>query len=291
MSVENPIAYEVVENHIAVITLDVEETRNAQDTAFLYALNDAFDKAAHDDEVKCIILQAEGPHFSSGHDMRERDLYGVMKEHDTISTWGGFEADGEFKQFAREQEIYVGLCERWRNLPKPTIAVVQGKCIAGGIMLVWPMDIIIAAEDALFMDNTVGMGVNGMEYFTHPFELGPRKAKEMLFTSDWVTAEEGLRLGMVNHVVPVGDERTKALEIARKVIQRPLIGLRLAKESVNTAEDTMGRREVIKQAFAYHHMAHAQNMLVHGGLIDPTMIKASFGKKKREAEKSNDAAE
>ena len=171
------ILYEAQPSGIARIVLNRPETRNAQDTAFLYALNDAFDRAAHDDTVKVIVLSANGPHFSSGHDLREENGHANMRRHETVSTWGGFGAPGAEAQYVREQEIYMGFCERWRNLPKPTVALVQGKVIAGGLMLIWPCDIIVAADDAAFLDHTVAMGVGGAEFFAHPWELGVRKAK------------------------------------------------------------------------------------------------------------------
>ena len=111
-----------------------------------------------------------------------------MAEFDTVGTWCGFSCDGAEAQMAREKEIYLGFSERWRNIPKPTIAEVQGKVIAGGLMLVWPCDLIITSEDAAFADNTVAMGVCGAEFFDHPWELGVRQAKEMLFTSAEVSA-------------------------------------------------------------------------------------------------------
>ena len=180
----DPILYETLPSGIARIVLNRADTRNAQDTAFLYALNDAFDRAAQDDAIKVIVLSANGPHFSSGHDLREVDGHGNMRKHETVGTWSGFGKPGAEAQYAREQEIYVGFCERWRNIPKPTMALVQGKVIAGGLMLIWPCDLIVAAEDAEFLDHTVAMGVGGAEFFAHPWELGVRKAKEFLFTAD-----------------------------------------------------------------------------------------------------------
>ena len=118
---------------------------------------------------------------------------------------------------AREKEIYIGFSERWRNIPKPTIAAVQGKVIAGGLMLVWPCDIIVAAENAEFIDNTVAMGVCGAEFFHHPWEVGIRQAKEMLYTSDAVTAADAFRLGMVNHVVALDELQPFALALAEKI--------------------------------------------------------------------------
>ncbi|MFZ3033293.1 MAG: enoyl-CoA hydratase [Parvibaculum sp.] len=266
------LLYETPAPHIARIVLNRPDTRNAQDTRLLYELNDAFDKAAQDNDIKVIILAAIGPHFSSGHDLRERDTHAAMKDYPTVGTWCGFECAGAEAQMAREKEIYIGFSERWRNIPKPTIAEVQGKCIAGGLMLVWPCDIIVAADDAAFLDNTVAMGVGGAEFFNHPWELGVRKAKELLFTADWLTAAEAEKLGMVNHVVPRYELTTFTLTLAEKIATKPLFALKLAKEAVNAAQDAQGRSSAMQTAFALHQLAHSHNMQVHGMLIDPSGI-------------------
>lgn len=265
------IAYETPAPHVARIVLNRPDSRNAQDTRLLYELNDAFDRAAQDDAVKVIILAANGPHFSSGHDLREPGgPVEQMSPFDPVGTWCGFGCAGAEGRMAREKEIYLGLSERWRNIPKPTIAAVQGKCIAGGLMLVWPCDIIVAAEDASFSDNTVGMGVNGVEFFAHPWELGPRKAKELLFTSDWLSAEEARAIGMVNHVVPAAGLADFTLALAERIARKPLFALKLAKESVNAAEDAQGRVGAMQTAFALHQLAHSHNMQVHGIPVDPS---------------------
>ncbi|MGH7822375.1 MAG: enoyl-CoA hydratase, partial [Candidatus Binatia bacterium] len=196
--------------HVARIVLNRPEARNAQDTRMLYELNDALDEAAHDPEVKVIILAANGPHFSSGHDLREKDPLAAQDRYRPVGTQAGYRAPGAEGRMAREEEIYLGFCERGRNIPKATIAAVQGRCISGGLMLVWPMDLIVAADDAEFSDVVVAMGIAGCEFFAHPWELGPRKAKEMLFTGRPVSAEEARMLGMVNQVVPRAElaERT-----------------------------------------------------------------------------------
>ena len=226
MSKFEQIIYEPVEAGIVRIILDRPEARNAQDTRMLYELNDALDQASQDDSVKVIVIAANGPHFSSGHDLREKDPVGTQKSFKTVTTWGGFEREGAEGQFAREQEIYFGFCERWRNIPKPTMVEVQGKVIAGGVMLVWPFDIVVAAEDATFQDNTVAMGICGAEFFNHPYEFGVRKAKEMLFTSDAISAQEAHRLGAVNHVVP-NDKLTEfTMDLARKIATKNLFSLK-----------------------------------------------------------------
>lgn len=276
---QTAILYEQPAPHVARILLNRPEARNAQDTRLLYALNDAFDRAAQDPDVRVIILAATGPHFSSGHDLRESAADADMSQYPTVGTWCGFECAGAEGRMAREKEIYIGFSERWRNIPKPTIAQVQGKCIAGGLMLVWPCDLVVAAEDAAFMDNTVSMGVGGAEYFAHPWELGVRKAKEMLFTADWLSAQEAQRLGMVNHVVPPDQLADFTLALAERIALKPLFALKLAKEAVNAAQDAQGRLPAMQTAFALHQLAHSHNMLVHGLPIDPSgMSPAVAGK-------------
>lgn len=266
------IRYETVQPHIARITLNRPESRNAQTPEMLYELNDAFDLAARDDETKVIILAAEGPHFSSGHDLRITDFVGEMDPFEPIGTWCGFTCKGAEGRMAIEQEMFIGLCERWRNLPKITIAQVQGKAIAGGLMLVWPCDLIIAADDASFADNTVAMGVCGAEFFNHPWEFGIRKAKEMLLTSDFVTAQEAQLLGMVNHVVPRSELEQFTLALAGKIAKKPSMALKLVKEAVNAAQDMQGRKNAMQTSFALHQLSHAHNQDLYGLPIDPTGI-------------------
>lgn len=134
----------------------------------------------------------------------------------------------------------------------------------------------------MFLDNTVGMGVGGVEYFGHPWEVGARKAKEMLFTADWLSAEDARALGMVNHVVPAGELDSFALDMAERIAAKPLFALKLAKEAVNAAQDCSGRQNAMQTAFALHHVAHSHNMQVHGMLIDPTgLAPAVKGKDKK----------
>ena len=114
MSEFQTILYEVPATHVARITLNRPETRNAQDTRMLYELNDAFDRAARDNEIKVVILAANGPHFSSGHDLSEQNTSEVMQQFDTVGTWCGFGCAGAEAQMAREKEIYLGFSERWR---------------------------------------------------------------------------------------------------------------------------------------------------------------------------------
>ena len=265
MSEFSRITYEVSEG-VAHIALNRVEVRNAQDKAMLYELNDAFDLASRDDEVKVIVLAANGPHFSSGHDLADRI---DVTEFSQVSNWGGYDKPGAEGRQALEEEIYLGLCWRWRNLPKPTIAEVQGKVIAGGLMLVWVCDLIVAAEDTTFSDPVVAFGVNGVEYFAHPWEFGARKAKELLFTGGRMTAQEALSCGMVNHVVARADLTTFTSDLAARIAQRPSMGLRLAKQSVNQALDAQGFYTALQAAMSLQQLGHANNEIVHGRAVDP----------------------
>lgn len=264
------IVYEVPEEHIARIVLNRPQTANAQDTRFLYELNDAFEQAAHDDDIRVIILAANGKHFSSGHDLAEQNWYESMGEHRTVGTMCGFTCAGAERQMAREEEIYLGFSERWRNIPKPTIAAVQGKCIAGGLMLCWPCDLIIATEDASFSDPTVSFGVGGVEFFHHLWEVGARKAKEMLFTSDAISAQDALRLGMVNQIVPRAELDRAALVMARKIAAKSRFALKLAKKAINGAQDAQGRELAMQNAFHLHQLAHTHWLKLYDFLMDPT---------------------
>jgi len=269
------VRYEVLEpgpGGIAVVTIDRPESRNAQNKRMTYELNACFDDAARRSDVKVIVLQADGPHFSSGHDMRDTESH---RGFDLVSTSGGYGREGQEGHMAWEEEVYFQMCWRWRNLPKPLIAAAQGKTIAGGLMLLWVADVILASDDALFSDPVVGMGVNGVEYFAHPWEWGARKAKELLFTGDWVTAEDAMRLGMVNRVVPRDELRDATLALARRIAQKPSFALKLAKESVNQALEAQGQWTALKAAFSMQHLAHAHNRIRFGIPVDPGPAKES----------------
>jgi enoyl-CoA hydratase len=164
-------------------------------------------------------------------------------------------------------EVYLGMCRRWREMPKPVIAMVQGACIAGGLMLAWVCDLIIAADDAFFADPVVRMGIPGVEYFAHPWVLGPRLAKEILFTGDRFGAQRAYEVGMVNRVVPRGELAGVTLAMAERIAAMPVFGLALAKRAVNQCEDLMGLRPGMDSVFGLHHLAHAHNAEVSGNSL------------------------
>jgi enoyl-CoA hydratase len=254
---------------VARLTLNRPEARNAQNLALLYELDDAFAEAMADEGVRVVILAAAGKDFSAGHDLREPLNTIAGTQFRSAASNSAVHSTGTLGYMAREQEVYLGLCQKWRDLPKPTIAQVQGRCIAAGLMLAWVCDLIIAADDALFLDPVVAMGVNGVEWFAHPWELGPRKAKEMLFTGDALTAEEALQRGMVNHVVVRTELERFTLSLATRIAAKPAAALAAAKKTVNETLDIQGQRTALEMAFKLHHLCHFHNMEVHGALADP----------------------
>lgn len=245
---------------VAVVRLNRPEYRNAQNSKVTYALDEAFTRATNDDEVKVIVLGGNGKHFCAGHDIGTpgRDIDESF-ERKAVMWWDHVGKEGVDSRFARESEVYLGMCRRWRELPKPTIAMVQGACIAGGLMLAWSCDFIVASDDAFFSDPVVKMGIPGVEYFAHPWVTNPRAAKEMLFTGNRFSAEQAERWGMVNHVVRRDDLETETLELAGRIAEMPRLGLALAKKAVNQAEDLMGMRAGMDSVFGLHHAAHAHN--------------------------------
>jgi enoyl-CoA hydratase len=247
---------------VAIVTMNRPQFRNAQNAKMSFALDAAFVRAVADDEVAVIVLAGAGPHFSAGHDIGtpERDIH---KSFARVATtwWEHEDKAGAENMYVREQELYLGLCRRWRELPKPTIAMVQGACIAGGLALAWACDLVVAADDAYFADPVVKMGIPGVEFFAHPFALPPRIAKELLFTGERLTAARARELGMVNRVVPRAELETETLALARKISEMPRFGLALTKQAVNHAEDRMGLRDTMDATYAMHHLAHAHNAL------------------------------
>jgi enoyl-CoA hydratase len=245
---------------VAVVTMDRPKYRNAQNSAMTYALDDAFGRAVNDAEVKVIVLAGAGDHFSAGHDIGspERDI-DTSFDRKAVLWWDHVDRAGADNRFARESEVYLGMCRRWREIPKPMVAMVQGACIAGGLMLAWCADLVVAADDAFFADPVVRMGIPGVEYFAHPWVMGPRFAKEFLFTGERVPAARAREWGMVNRVVPRADLETETFALAERIATMPQFGLALTKKAVNQAEDLMGLRSGMDSVFGLHHLAHAHN--------------------------------
>jgi enoyl-CoA hydratase/carnithine racemase len=247
------IEYEASER-IATITLNRPEAANAQTLELLDELDAAWQRAADDPEVRVIVLQANGKHFSAGHDIKGVGSAGNGNDD-------GWTLAGIYQIEARR---FLDYTLRWRNVPKPSIAAVQGVCIAGGLLLCWPCDLIIAADNATFSDPVVNMGIGGVEYHGHTWEFGARKAKELLFTGRRMTAVEAERVGMVNQVVPLDDLRSTTRALAAEIATKHPFALRQAKRAVNQTLDIQGFYAAIQAVFDIHQTGHGHALSESG---------------------------
>ena len=242
------VLYEKIDN-IARITLNRPQKRNAQDYQLILELDEAIKEAERDDEVRVVILAGAGPSFSSGH-----DLSGMGREGERAFSRMGGEDHRRF-----EQEVFVDKCLYIRGLRKPTIAQVQGHCIAAGMMLACMCDLIVASEDARFSNPVVRMAASAAEIPVEAWELGIRKAKELLFTGDAIDAQEARRLGMVNRVVPRDRLEAEVMEMARRIALMPPVALAITKESLNRTQDIQGFHLSTLAHFDAHMLAHGSN--------------------------------
>ncbi|MEO0057897.1 MAG: hypothetical protein RIT17_1370, partial [Pseudomonadota bacterium] len=217
---DEPVLY-VAADGIARITLNRPLFHNVQNSQMTYALDDAFMRAVDDDDVKVIILKSDAKHFTAGHDIGSpgRDFHSSFERR--LMWYDHANKGGAEKAYIREQEVYLGMCKRWRALPKPTIAQVHGACIAGGLMLAWVCDLIIASDDAFFQDPVLQMGFPGVEYFAHAHELNPRIAKEFLFLGERMSAARAYQMGMVNRVVPRAELEAEVARVAARIAEQP----------------------------------------------------------------------
>ena len=249
------------DGRIIRITLNRPGARNAQNRGMLVELGRAFTAAEADDDVRVIILTGAGPSFSAGHDMGSdvslREFTPGPDAHPSTRVHGGTRSGVE-QQMLQEWHYYFANTVAWRNLRKITIAQVQGNVLSAGLMLMWACDLIVAGADARFAD-VVGtrLGMCGVEYFGHPWEFGPRKAKELLLTGDSLTADEAHGLGMVSKVFPLDRLADDTLEFARRIARLPTVTSLLIKESVNQAVDAMGFTSALNGAFTLHQLNHA----------------------------------
>lgn len=274
---EDLIRYEDPAEGVARVVMTRAEKHNSLNPELIFAIDAAFDRALADDTVKVVILAGEGRNFSAGHDIAdtvEQYQEKMQSASPRKSAWSGFQEPGAHGWYASEKEGYLESARRIRNFSKPTICAVQGKCIAGALIYAWVCDIIIAARTAQFSDPVVNFGVSGVEWLAHPWELGPRKAKEFLFTANSWSAEEAWRLGMVNHVVEPDELEAFTLDMAQNIARKPAFALKLAKEAINKTMDIQGQQNAIDQAFSLHHLCHQQNFRLFGYGMDTSNLPA-----------------
>jgi enoyl-CoA hydratase len=243
------VEYEVAD-HVARVWMNRPEVRNAQNGRMILELDHAFKQAALDDDVRVIVLGGRGPSFSAGHDLK-RTVEGKAEPEIArlVST-----SEGRLKH---ELSIYYEKCLAIRDIPKPTIAQVQGHCIAAGLMLAAMCDLVIASDDATFSNPVLRMAAIGAEILVEPWEFGVRKAKELLFTGRALGAEEACQFGFVSRVVPAGELRAAVDELAAEIARMPPVAVSLMKRSFNATLDSMGQREAWDKHFFIHQLGHA----------------------------------
>jgi len=262
------LLYEPIDDgRIVRIKLNRPEARNAQNRGMLVELNEAFLRAEADDEVRVVILGGSGKMFSSGHDLGSKvsveEYTPGPNQHPTRGINGGTRKGAE-SLMLQEWHYFFENTRRWRNLRKITIGQAHGDVYAAALMLLWACDLIVAADDTTFAD-VVGsrLGMCGVEYFGHPWEFGPRKAKELLLTGDSIDAEEAHALGMVSKVFPAEDLEERTVEFARRIAAQPTMSSLLIKEAVNQTQDNMGFYNALNACFTLHELNHSHWAQVH----------------------------
>ena len=229
-----------VERHgpILRIRMNRPDKLNAQNPALIEDMDAAFTEGAADADVRVIVLSGEGRAFSAGHDL---EYPGYDRRGYTYHT-----------RIEMERRLFLDKLQRIRNLPTPTIAQVQGHCVAAGLMLACMCDLIVCDETARFANPVVAMGMPGVQLLIEPWEIGARKAKELLFTAEAIDAAEAHRLGLVNRVVPAAQLETEVDGLATRIAALPAFAVRAVKKSINDTLDFMGQG----RAWEHHFLLH-----------------------------------
>jgi enoyl-CoA hydratase len=235
------ILYEVSDS-IARITLNRPQQRNAQSTELLRELDHAILAADADPAVRVILLSGAGDHFSAGHDLGTADEQAYRAANPIEPGIRGF--------YDRTWQLYVDMHLRWRNTGTPMVAAVQGYCIFGGWMVASTADVLFASEDAMFLASL-------FQYFSVPWDVPPRRAKEILFQGRFVDAAQAKELGLVNRVVPRAGLMQAALDYAADVAANDPQQMRMVKRAVNAAQDTMGFTAAITGAHSHYMLTWA----------------------------------
>lgn len=252
------VLYDIADR-ICTITLNRPQQRNAQSTELLTELDQAILTAGADPAVRVIVLAGAGDHFSAGHDLGTADEQAYRQANPIEPGIRGF--------YDRTWQLYVDMHLRWRNVPTPMIAAVQGYCIFGGWMVASTADVVFAADDAMFLGSL-------FQYFSIPWDVHPRRAKEILFQSRFVDAAQARELGLVNRVVPRHDLMQAVRAYAADVAANDPQQMRMVKRAVNAAQDTQGFTAAVQGA-------HSHYMLTWATEQDPGFALAVPGGKRR----------
>jgi enoyl-CoA hydratase len=237
-----------VDGVVATITLDRPDAANALDAASIDELDACLDQIDADEDLAVVVLRAEGKHFCAGHDLKEI-LAG--EEH-----WSERRATPEGR-LRHELARYWAPMVRLRDTRPITIAAVQGACSAAGLMLACMCDLIVAADDARFSNPVARMSGVGVELLVEPWEVGPRKAKELLLLAQTWDAATAERLGLVNQVVGGDVLWDEARRMADDVALVPPLTAEAIKRSINGMVDRMGQRDSWQLHFWMHQFVSA----------------------------------
>ena len=235
-----------VEGRLGRVVLNRPQYRNAQSRVLLSELDAAFSAAAADPAVRVIILSGNGAAFSAGHDL------GTPEEAEDRARRARDDVSATEAQFVYSWDHFVDLSLRWRDLPKPTIAAVHGWCIFGGWLIASAMDLIVAADDARFLTAL-------LQYFPLPYDVGPRKAKELLFDAQPLSAADAEELGFVNRVVPAEQLEEEVVALGNRIAENNAFYLRMAKLAVNSSQDAMGFRTAVQGAHSHYQLSQMAN--------------------------------
>jgi enoyl-CoA hydratase/carnithine racemase len=204
---------------IATLTLNRPEARNSLSEALIAALTESFAAIAADKRVRVVVLAANGPAFSAGHDMKEM-------------TARRSDPDRGRAYFKQLMDACATMMQAIVHLPKPVIACVQGPASAAGCQLVASCDLAVASSAAKFATPGVNIGLFCSTPMVALSRNVPRKyAMEMLLTGDLISADDALRIGLLNRVVPPGAERNAALALARQIASKSALTVKIGKEA------------------------------------------------------------
>jgi len=217
---------------VAQITLNRPKYRNAQGYRMLDEIDAAFDLAGADEAVKVVVVRGSDGVFSTGHDLGTPE---GMAYRNALGAKPGIQTYDQFKTYN------LDLLVKWRNFAKPTVAMVEGYCIYAGWMLAAAMDVIFAAADAEFLGGFV-------EYNTIPWDIGIRRAKELVFESRFISAGDAADYGLVNRVYPKTELERETLAWARRVAENSAETLRMAKVQMNKAQDAQGFTNAVEDS-------------------------------------------
>lgn len=210
-----------IEGDIAIVQYNRPEALNAANAQLVMERNEAIYEAGLDPEIKVLIMTGNEKAYSAGGDLAAMVHMGTK----------------EAREFA-DKVTQSGLT--LYNLPKPTIAMIAGFCMGGGMENALCCDLRIAADNAKFALPEINVGIypGGGATQRLPQQISLSKAKELVFLGETFDAQTALELGLVNKVVPLADLKETTMELARKLTQKPAFSLRMAKEALNAAWST-----------------------------------------------------